>query len=251
MPPTTSLASNMVDLHAVEGQESRGREPCRARADDRDSAASRRRSARDRPRVAGLPRSTATRFSARIATDLVVVVAGAAGLAQVRADIAGHAGQWVAGQDHLERPVVLALGDQPGILGHVLLDRARFDARRDHAVPKAQSRLHLRQAEPGIVLLVARIDQRLGRSPLDVGQPVGCQLGQAGRAARCICASRFSSHWPKAGIAARLEQVRAGRDRRGAAGQDRGDVECVGAGRVRNAQVAGELVHQGGQTGSW
>ena len=77
---------------------------------------------------------------------LLVVVARATRLAQVRADVARDARQRVAREDHFERAVVLALRDQPGVLGHVLLDRAGLDARRHDAIPESEARCDLREA---------------------------------------------------------------------------------------------------------
>ena len=63
---------------------------------------------------------------------MLVTVARAADLAEVCAHVAGDARQGVAGQDHVQGTVALALSDPPGVFGHVLADGALRRARRGY-----------------------------------------------------------------------------------------------------------------------
>ncbi len=147
-------------------------------------------------------------------------------------------------QDDGQRPVVGALGDQPGVLGHILAHRALLHAGGSNTVKDVQPRLNLGQAVREVTLLVARLRQRAGGCLLQVGQLVPCQLIQAAGSLLSHIGGQVLQplHHPR--VAARLEQIGGGRDRPCSRCQDGARVQRVGPGRVGNVQVAVKLHRQ-------
>ena len=150
------------------------------------------------------------------------------------ADVAGDARQRVAPEDDLQGAVIFALGNEPGVLGHVLADGALLGTGRGGAVKELQPRCDLGQVEGEVALFVAGILKRLGCGGFERREPVLGEVVQAGRSPRLHFGLQVVQPLDQTRVTAWLEQVGGGGDRPGAAGHYHRQVQGVGPGRVGN-----------------
>ena len=160
------------------------------------------------------------------------------------ADVAGDARQRVAPEDDFQGTVNLALGNEPGVLGHVLADGTLLGTGRGDAVKERQLRCDLGQVEGEVALFVAATLKRLGCGGFERREPVLGQLVQAGRPPHLHLGLQVVQPLDQTRVAAWLEQVGGGGDRPGAAGHYRRQVQGVGPSGVGNIELAVELLHQ-------
>ncbi len=159
-------------------------------------------------------------------------------------DVTGDVGQRIPIHHDVQRPVVLAARDQPGVGRHVLAYGALLHARGLDAIEKGQPRLDLGQRVGMVRFLVARRVQRcLGRL-FQVRQPVAGQFRQTRDGPLAHLLRQAVQVLEKAGIAAGLQDVGHSGDRQRAGRQDLRHVQRVGAGGIGDVEVARELLGQ-------